>query len=245
MSRTSPTLSFVLSRTSAKPNPRVMISATRQRPVVPAIDHARSLADFCAGSAQSPPSTVHASLTRPLRPRPLSPSIALPLGHLLNRMEGAESQPTGPFEGPEKLLEIWFAPSPADIPGSSGHRDGLRRVPREVWEDMLDIVKCKILSVIQGTETDAYLLRLVAAIHTRPSHQILMTIKRVFSVCFTTPPYTQNMRHNAQSAWRAPYPGDREGLCIFADRLSPLLFSESIHVPRTATWSAQRLEGGD
>ncbi|TFY64688.1 hypothetical protein EVJ58_g2466 [Rhodofomes roseus] len=27
-----------------------------------------------------------------------------------------DDPPTGPFEGPEKLLEIWFKPSPADVP---------------------------------------------------------------------------------------------------------------------------------
>ena len=32
-------------------------------------------------------------------------------------------------------------------------------VKRSVWEDMLAIVKCQILSVVEGTETDAYLLR--------------------------------------------------------------------------------------
>ncbi|KAL6310511.1 S-adenosylmethionine decarboxylase [Sparassis latifolia] len=68
---------------------------------------------------------------------------------------------TGPFEGPEKLLEIWFQPSPADVPGASTSIDGkfgLRRVSRDVWADMLDIVQCKILSVVEGTEMDAYLL---------------------------------------------------------------------------------------
>ncbi len=34
-------------------------------------------------------------------------------------------------------------------------------VDRKVWEDMLDIVKCKVLSVIYGDEMDAYLLRYV------------------------------------------------------------------------------------
>ncbi|KAF7321406.1 PPM-type phosphatase domain-containing protein [Mycena kentingensis (nom. inval.)] len=58
-----------------------------------------------------------------------------------------------PFEGPEKLLEIWFAPSPADV-----RADGLRAVPRAVWEEMLEIVKCKVLSVVRGNEMDAYLL---------------------------------------------------------------------------------------
>ncbi|EKM54348.1 uncharacterized protein PHACADRAFT_258147 [Phanerochaete carnosa HHB-10118-sp] len=67
----------------------------------------------------------------------------------------------GPFEGPEKLLEIWFASSPADLPDVSesvNGKFGLRKVPRAVWEEMLDIVKCKILSHIEGHEMDAYLL---------------------------------------------------------------------------------------
>ncbi|TRM69662.1 S-adenosylmethionine decarboxylase [Schizophyllum amplum] len=67
-----------------------------------------------------------------------------------------------PFEGPEKLLEIWFAESPAHVPDAVDPKDpgrtGLRAVPRSVWEDMLDIVKCKVLSVVEGAELDAYLL---------------------------------------------------------------------------------------
>lgn len=63
-----------------------------------------------------------------------------------------------PFEGPEKLLEIWFAPSPGD---DGAEPVGLRKVDRGVWEDMLDIVKCKVLSVVIGREMDAYLLRSV------------------------------------------------------------------------------------
>ncbi|KAH7922370.1 S-adenosylmethionine decarboxylase [Leucogyrophana mollusca] len=68
---------------------------------------------------------------------------------------------SAPFEGPEKLLEIWFAPSPAHVPDAQSPKNGrigLRKVPRQTWEDMLDIVKCKVLSVIEGQETDAYLL---------------------------------------------------------------------------------------
>lgn len=70
-----------------------------------------------------------------------------------------------PFEGPEKLLEIWFAPSPADVPGADTAKDGrygLRKVSSDVWEEMLDIVKCKVLSVVHGNEMDAYLLRSVS-----------------------------------------------------------------------------------
>ncbi|OCH93120.1 S-adenosylmethionine decarboxylase [Obba rivulosa] len=84
---------------------------------------------------------------------------------------------TGPFEGPEKLLEIWFTPSPADVPDASTSTDdklGLRKVPREVWADMLDIVKCKILSVIEGAEMDAYLLS-ESSLFVSPHRLILKT----------------------------------------------------------------------
>lgn len=77
----------------------------------------------------------------------------------------ADTSP-GPFEGPEKLLEIWFAPGKDELPVGGGRsvegregKEGLRRVPREVWEEMLRIVRCQVLSVIEGEEIDAYLLR--------------------------------------------------------------------------------------
>ncbi|GAA5875217.1 hypothetical protein JCM3774_004172 [Rhodotorula dairenensis] len=83
----------------------------------------------------------------------------------------------GPFEGPEKLLEIWFAPSEEDVvarqlpirggraaaspTASTSHKErwtGLRQVEKSVWDNMLDEVQCKVLSVIEGEEVDAYLL---------------------------------------------------------------------------------------
>ncbi|KAH9981752.1 S-adenosylmethionine decarboxylase [Russula compacta] len=87
-----------------------------------------------------------------------------------------------PFEGPEKLLEIWFAPSPADVPGASSsstaddgrRRYGLRKVERSVWEDMLAIVECQILSVVEGTEVDAYLLS-ESSLFVSPHRLILKT----------------------------------------------------------------------
>lgn len=80
--------------------------------------------------------------------------------------EDAAALNVSPFEGPEKLLEVWFAPSAEDVVADDDvvdekigvKRSGLRRVKREVWEEMLDIVKCKVLSVIEGVEMDAYLL---------------------------------------------------------------------------------------
>ena len=60
---------------------------------------------------------------------------------------------SGGFEGPEKLLEMWFAENPAE----SGL--GLKSISRELWEDMLTEVGCKVLSVVKSAGVDAYLLR--------------------------------------------------------------------------------------
>jgi hypothetical protein len=60
---------------------------------------------------------------------------------------------SGGFEGPEKLLEMWFAENPAE----SGL--GLKSIPRHLWEDMLTEVGCKVLSVVKSAGVDAYLLR--------------------------------------------------------------------------------------
>lgn len=61
------------------------------------------------------------------------------------------------FEGPEKLLEVWFAPS-ADALPPGAKPNGLKSVPRSIWEPMLDEVHCKILSVCEFENIDAYLL---------------------------------------------------------------------------------------
>lgn len=60
-----------------------------------------------------------------------------------------------PFEGAEKLLEVWFSPNERDVPIATG----LRQVGKDVWDGMLDEVQCKVLSVIPGKDVDAYLLR--------------------------------------------------------------------------------------
>ncbi|CAH7671750.1 S-adenosylmethionine decarboxylase [Phakopsora pachyrhizi] len=85
------------------------------------------------------------------------------------------SPSSGPFEGPEKLLELWFSSSSSNVPQQScagtqaGAFDeagsdlsefcgGLRKVQKSVWYEMLDEVKCKVLSVIKSKDVDAYLL---------------------------------------------------------------------------------------
>ncbi|KAG8999965.1 spermidine resistance protein [Tulasnella sp. JGI-2019a] len=86
-----------------------------------------------------------------------------------------------PFEGPEKLLEIWFAPSAHDVQRDDDlmddkgfRRGGLRRVKREEWEEMLAIVKCQVLSVVEGREMDAYLLS-ESSLFVSPHRLILKT----------------------------------------------------------------------
>ncbi|KLU91303.1 adenosylmethionine decarboxylase [Magnaporthiopsis poae ATCC 64411] len=64
---------------------------------------------------------------------------------------------TNAFEGPEKLLEVWFAPSPSSLPPGA-RPNGLKAVPSANWVEMLDMVNCKILSVVESDTVDAYLL---------------------------------------------------------------------------------------
>ncbi|PKI83995.1 adenosylmethionine decarboxylase [Malassezia vespertilionis] len=92
----------------------------------------------------------------------------------------------GPFEGPEKLLEIWFAPSVQDLPECASlqvddlptKRTGLRRVPKSTWEQMLELVKCKTLSVESNAEMDAYLLS--------ESSMFVFPHKLILKTCGTT-----------------------------------------------------------
>lgn len=93
--------------------------------------------------------------------------------------------PCGPFEGPEKLLELWFAEEPTDVsachwddPDARPNHFGLRSVPKAVWETMLDIVKCKVLSVIESSHVDAYLLS--------ESSMFVFPHKLILKTCGTT-----------------------------------------------------------
>jgi S-adenosylmethionine decarboxylase len=59
--------------------------------------------------------------------------------------------------GPEKLLEVWFAPSATSLPATA-RQGGLKSVGADKWVEMLDMVNCKILSVLKSEPVDAYLL---------------------------------------------------------------------------------------
>ncbi|PHH59407.1 hypothetical protein CDD81_3217 [Ophiocordyceps australis] len=85
-----------------------------------------------------------------------SPSEGTP--HLtINHDVAADLDSSNAFEGPEKLLEVWFASSPGTLPTSAGP-EGLKSVDNDTWVSMLDMVHCKILSVIKSDAVDAYLL---------------------------------------------------------------------------------------
>ena len=60
-------------------------------------------------------------------------------------MEGA-----GFFEGAEKLLEVWFAPSKTN--------GDLRSINRKGWDELLQLVKCQVISERHCKQMDGYLL---------------------------------------------------------------------------------------
>ncbi|CAF1075878.1 unnamed protein product [Adineta ricciae] len=61
------------------------------------------------------------------------------------------------FEGAEKLLEIWFATSENELGKATTHND-LRNIPRDIIEEVLSLVNCKVLKYAQSATTDTYVL---------------------------------------------------------------------------------------
>lgn len=81
------------------------------------------------------------------------------------------------FEGPEKLLEVWFTESDKTLPASAA-ANGLKAVSQDTWKEMLDLVNCKVLSVIESANVDAYLLS--------ESSMFVFPHKLVLKTCGTT-----------------------------------------------------------
>ncbi|KAF1996962.1 S-adenosylmethionine decarboxylase [Amniculicola lignicola CBS 123094] len=87
-----------------------------------------------------------------------SPSSHIGTPHLtINKEATIDLDSSNAFEGPEKLLEVWFSASATDLPGQAGPL-GLKAVSADTWKEMLDLVNCKVLSVIESEHVDAYLL---------------------------------------------------------------------------------------
>ncbi|KAF4555062.1 S-adenosylmethionine decarboxylase proenzyme-like protein [Elsinoe fawcettii] len=89
--------------------------------------------------------------------------------------EGLDS--SSAFEGPEKLLEVWFSPSAQGLPAGA-RPNGLKAVSAETWKGMLDLVNCQVLSIIESEHVDAYLLS--------ESSMFVFPHKLVLKTCGTT-----------------------------------------------------------
>lgn len=105
-----------------------------------------------------------------------SPSQATPQ-LTINREATIDLDSSNAFEGPEKLLEVWFAPAADNLPAGT-HKDGLKAVSPETWEGMLDLVNCKVLSRIGSDHVDAYLLS--------ESSMFVFPHKLILKTCGTT-----------------------------------------------------------
>ncbi|KAJ3339803.1 spermidine resistance protein [Gonapodya sp. JEL0774] len=91
-------------------------------------------------------------------------------------------QPVLGFEGPEKLLEVWFRPNVDTAECRELHHRhrscGLRTVDRPVWEDMLSIVKCQVLSRKENDYVEEYVLS--------ESSMFVYSHKIILKTCGTT-----------------------------------------------------------
>jgi S-adenosylmethionine decarboxylase len=85
--------------------------------------------------------------------------------------------PANILKGPEKLLEVWFTPSPELLP-LSAQPDGLKAVTEDTWKAMLDIVRCKVLSTVRNEHVHAYLLS--------ESSMFVFPHKLILKTCGTT-----------------------------------------------------------
>ncbi|KAF2465240.1 S-adenosylmethionine decarboxylase [Lindgomyces ingoldianus] len=107
-----------------------------------------------------------------------SPSSHVGTPHLtINKEATIDLDSSNAFEGPEKLLEVWFSASATDLPGKAGPY-GLKAVSAETWKEMLDLVNCKVLSTIESEHVDAYLLS--------ESSMFVFPHKVVLKTCGTT-----------------------------------------------------------
>ena len=95
----------------------------------------------------------------------------------INRDATFDLDSSNAFEGPEKLLEVWFASSPMALSPVVGP-SGLKKVNASVWTEMLDMVHCRVLSVIESEDVDAYLLS--------ESSMFVYPHKLVLKTCGTT-----------------------------------------------------------
>ena len=107
-----------------------------------------------------------------------SPSSLFGTPHLtINKDVTVDLDSTNSFEGPEKLLEVWFSASPESLPPNTSPI-GLKAISGETWKEMLDLVNCKVLSIVESDHVDAYLLS--------ESSMFVFPHKLILKTCGTT-----------------------------------------------------------
>ncbi|KAI7907335.1 adenosylmethionine decarboxylase [Cokeromyces recurvatus] len=131
----------------------------------------------------------------------------------------------GAFEGPEKLLEIWFSQSPellkehqnlssdeseddfSNHPQRKNREEkrGLRVIPRPVLDKMLALVKCTVLNVISNPDVDAYLLS-ESSMFVYP-HKIIIKTCGTTTLLFAIPRLLEIAKHYCgfEKVWRVFY----------------------------------------
>lgn len=95
----------------------------------------------------------------------------------IDTVTSANLDSTFAFEGPEKLLEVWFWESAQSLPSPAPSK-GLRSISHESWQSLLDLVNCKILSCKSNDEMNAYVLS--------ESSLFVFTHKVILKTCGTT-----------------------------------------------------------
>ncbi|CEP63804.1 adenosylmethionine decarboxylase SPE2 LALA0_S09e02872g [Lachancea lanzarotensis] len=73
----------------------------------------------------------------------------------VDRELSATLDSTDAFEGPEKLLEIWFYKTASSVPDKN---KTLRSLDFNTWVNLLKLVKCQVLSIKQTDKMNAFLL---------------------------------------------------------------------------------------
>uniref|UniRef100_A0A060TBN8 adenosylmethionine decarboxylase n=1 Tax=Blastobotrys adeninivorans TaxID=409370 RepID=A0A060TBN8_BLAAD len=132
---------------------------------------------------------------------------------------------TDAFEGPEKLLEIWYAPSKDLLAGGLKSPKGLRAIPRTRWEEVLDHVHCKVLSVVQTEEMDAYVLS--------ESSLFVFPHKVILKTCGTTTTLAGIAPLQDAVAQYVGYPRDKQPWRVFYSRKSFMFPERQVH-PHTS-----------
>lgn len=75
------------------------------------------------------------------------------------------------------MLEVWFRASPRNLENCT-QQNGLKAVSAEVWKTMLDLVNCKVLSIVESDDVDSYLLS--------ESSMFVFPHKLILKTCGTT-----------------------------------------------------------